>query len=70
MTEIVPLNKSADKLLLEALGNICAEANEAARLATLVIKSDESALRFRRDLAKIMEIVDCRLLPSISKGDS
>ena len=55
-------NEDSTELLRQALENICSEANEAARLASIVLAPD-NASTFRRELARIMEIVDGKLIP-------
>lgn len=48
--------------LEKTLENICGEANEAANLATTLFKDDELKV-IRRELARIMEIIDAKILP-------
>ena len=45
-----------------ALNNACGEINEAARLSNDIFKEDELKLA-RRELARLMEIIDSKILP-------
>lgn len=60
------MSKEDRELLIKTLNNLCGEADEAARLAKIVLTSTHDVQRFRRSLARIMEIVDSDLLPVLS----
>jgi hypothetical protein len=68
MTEMATPTYEKRRLLLEALQNICGEANEAALLAMEVIEPGESLRVFRREVARIMEIVDMKLVPALNRS--
>jgi hypothetical protein len=52
-----------------ALNNACAEINEAARLAPEIFAGDELAL-VRRELARLMEIIDSKILVRVNRNPS
>jgi hypothetical protein len=49
-----------------ALDNACAEINEAARLSPDIFAGDELKL-IRRELARLMEIIDSQLLARLRR---
>lgn len=50
----------------QALENACGEINEAARLSSEIFDGDD--LKFvRRELARLMEIIDLQIRPCINK---
>ena len=51
-----------------ALNNACGEINEAARLAPEIFADAELVLA-RRELARLMEIIDSKILVLRMKGD-
>jgi hypothetical protein len=63
-------NNSSRELFVDALNRLCGEANEAARQAkSLLVDGDLS--QARRELARILEIVEMRLMPIADRvGDS
>lgn len=60
--ETVQSNKSSRDLFIDALNNLCGEANEAALHAPNLL-ADSELLQARRELARIMEIVEGKLMP-------
>jgi hypothetical protein len=60
--EIVQLNKQqSTEQFRAALNNACGEVNEAARLSVDIFEGDELKM-VRRELARLMEIIDSKLL--------
>lgn len=65
--EIVPLNKENFKSDFRiALDNACAEINEAARLSVEIFEEEDLKL-VRRELARLMEIIDSKILICLDK---
>jgi len=61
------LNKESNAAFRAALDNACGEINEAARLSTDLFEGDELKL-VRRELARLMEIIDSKLLARLDRG--
>lgn len=55
-------NKSSRNLFIDSLKSICGEVNEAIMHATELLSGAE-LLQARRELARIMEIVEVKLMP-------
>jgi hypothetical protein len=55
------LSKSKEELFREALNSACGEVNEAAKLS-LDLFEGERLNNVRRELARIMEIIDGKIL--------
>jgi hypothetical protein len=53
--------KAAKEAFRAALNNACGEINEAARLSTEIFTADELKA-VRRELARLMEIIDSQVL--------
>jgi hypothetical protein len=51
-----------------ALNNACGEINEAARLASAILADAELAVA-RHELARLMEIIDSKILVLKMQGD-
>ena len=66
MMEIVQLSNKEAIQFKEALDKLCGEANEAARLSSILFKGDESKV-VRRELARLMEVVESRIIPVYRK---
>lgn len=57
------MSSSKEMLLFkQSLETICGEANEAARLSELVLEG-ESLDIVRRELARIIEVVELKIIP-------
>ena len=67
--EIAQLNKSSRDRFIDALNNLCGEANEAALHATDLL-ADSELIQARRELARIMEIVEGKLMPLAARAAS
>ena len=59
--EVDLVNTSSKEAFRAALNNACGEINEAARLSTEIFAADELKV-VRRELARLMQIIDSRLL--------
>ena len=60
------INQSSEDFKV-ALNNACGEINEAARLSLDIFKGDE--LKFvRRELARLMETIDMKLLSRLNEA--
>jgi hypothetical protein len=55
------LNKQDQEAFRAALNNACGEINEAARLSTTIFDGEDLKL-VRRELARLLEIIDSKLL--------
>ena len=67
--ETIPLNEQASKAFRSALNNACGEINEAARLSTEIFAGDELR-EVRRELARLTEMIDSRVLVHLKDGDA
>jgi hypothetical protein len=66
--ETAQLNKQQSiEQFRAALNNACGEVNEAARLSVDIFEGDELKM-VRRELARLMEIIDSKLLARLG-GD-
>ena len=63
------MNKQASKAFRSALNNACGEINEAARLSTEIFADDELR-EITRELARLMEMIDSRVLVRLKDGDA
>jgi hypothetical protein len=52
-----------------ALNNACGEINEAARLSSEIFSGDELK-KIRRELARLMEIIDMEILSHLDKVET
>ena len=65
--ETVQSNRSPRDRFIDALNNLCGEANEAALHATDLL-ADSELMQARRELARIMEIVEGKLMPLAARA--
>jgi hypothetical protein len=64
--ETVPLSEKDRKAFKGALNKACGEINEAAKLSSEIFDGDELKM-VRRELARLMEIIDLQLLARLSR---
>jgi hypothetical protein len=55
------LNEQSKEAFRQALNNACGEINKAARLSSDLFQGEELST-VRRELARLMEIIDSKLL--------
>lgn len=55
------MNKQDQEAFRAALNNACGEINEAARLSKIIFDGEDLKL-VRRELARLLEIIDSKLL--------
>ena len=67
MKGIVQLNKEEALKFKDAIDKLCGEANEAAQIAPAVFKDDELK-RIKRELARLMEVVELHIIPIYKKN--
>ena len=60
------LNTPSRNAFKDALNNACGEINEAARLSDEVFEGEELKV-VRRELARLMEIIDSKLLVRVAE---
>jgi hypothetical protein len=63
------LNNQDREAFKAALNNACGEINEAARLSTKIFQGNDLNL-VRRDLARLLEIIDSKLLERLDAPSS
>ena len=62
------MNEQSKKAFEQALNKACGEINEAARLSEGVFEGEELK-SVRRELARLMEIVDSKLLNRLGRSN-
>ena len=62
------MNKQSEDAFRSALNNACGEIDEAARLSSELFTGSELQ-SVRRELARLMEIIDSRILARLSDGE-
>jgi hypothetical protein len=62
------LNTQSRNAFRAALNNACGEINEAAQLSADIFSAEELAM-VRRELARLMETIDSKLLNRVSRDD-
>lgn len=63
------MNEQSTEAFRQALDNACGEINEAARLSKDLFQGDELS-SVRRELARLMEIIESKLLSRLAKSAS
>ncbi|HVJ62404.1 MAG TPA: hypothetical protein VM555_06795 [Tahibacter sp.] len=63
-SERCQVNSETAKTFRDALNRACGEIDEAARLGAELFEGDEHKF-VRRELARLLEIIDCRILPRL-----
>jgi hypothetical protein len=62
------LSELARKAFRDALNNACGEVNEAARVSTELFEGEELK-SVRRELARLMEVIESQLLARLPHDD-
>lgn len=65
--ETVQLNNK--KQFQDVIEKLCGEANEAAKIASSIFKDDDLAIVLR-ELARIMEVAEAKILPIAKKQEA